>query len=712
MTLWVLVAMIVSGDPHIGERDVRVIVAVGVAVLGLFLVTDEWGRRSFLAYSLVVGLLLAALLVSMGRDLLIEEGTTARDKERESLVVRAEEQKKSVADRGPAASTALGRLDRELRKWQNSSTPPALLTEATVVAEALHRGLSMEDLRSVNGAFTEAVFDAGGVLAPETTRLVQLAQAALSTRESLLAAPSSGKLDAAVEAAPEQGSSSTQLYDLRVALAQYIVDATGADADRTALDELRARARPGADRIDLSDALNRGPDAVIEGFWPNNVRTITPGLLGWLVVAALGLTTFAWLAKRNGRRQVGPVNVEVVNDDDFKIALLQNVQEPGAAPGSDTWKSITDLIALPASHAITRVVTAALAILGRGTGYKVALTSTSMPSSDAGAGEHHEVLVRLTYADGTFAGSTRIHNPSKQKAMREAGYWAAGSILGNSGRVPSWASWNAATAPALDAFNSQRATRDELVAALRSSPNSGVILVKVAARYEEQNRSLDAIEMYCRALIAHPRYWIAMYRLGGTVSMLSQHPEVWSSASLERRAAIVRMMEAAADAAVAEVPVDKLRGADPDFAAVALGWYDVVSRATSLRARVGLAFRRSERVAAIPALIHSGRWGDAARVRWLARSASLVTGHPPLRSDLERRAHDRRSWWQLSYNMACADARKHELDSAMNWLDLCLARPGAEQLTKAWATADPDLKALRTMPRFQRFCEQLPEEAR
>jgi hypothetical protein len=68
---------------------------------------------------------------------------------------------------------------------------------------------------------------------------------------------------------------------------------------------------------------------------------------------------------------------------------------------------------------------------------------------------------------------------------------------------------------------------------------------------------------------------------------------------------------------------------------------------------------------------------------------------------VRKRADQRRSPWQLSYNLACLAARLRDTDTALSRLESALAHPGSEQLTWEWLGRDPDLASLQQHPRFR-----------
>ena len=148
------------------------------------------------------------------------------------------------------------------------------------------------------------------------------------------------------------------------------------------------------------------------------------------------------------------------------------------------------------------------------------------------------------------------------------------------------------------------------------------------------------------------------------------------------------------------------------------------------------ALRRSERSFIWPTLIPLSTH-PAARFHALVKSARrAIKGKKGSLWLLARKANTLDTWWQISYNAACAYATRAEIghypapgrgfrkpgdgcddtpakkrcadaDEALRFLEQTLVRPGVEQLSADWAVRDPDLVALATFPRFQRFLDQL-----
>jgi hypothetical protein len=119
----------------------------------------------------------------------------------------------------------------------------------------------------------------------------------------------------------------------------------------------------------------------------------------------------------------------------------------------------------------------------------------------------------------------------------------------------------------------------------------------------------------------------------------------------------------------------------------------------------------------------------AARFPGLVRSARKAFTDDA--GGLDEDADKDGSWWQISYNAACRHAadinpaadesasgagmdskslreqQQAAAERALEFLEQTLVRPGVEQLSADWVSHDPDLAALRALPRFKRFLIQL-----
>ena len=569
----------------------------------------------------------------------------------------------------------------------------------------------------------------------------------------------------------------TAKHELDVQLAAYRAQVSGSPADRSHLHTVLAQ-QPDTDAdISILSAVQNGPQTLWRSFFHASGAALVPGPLGWILLGAALLGLLSWLLKANASQLAGPVSVAQVssagNGDQLtaalRVAVLLNVAEPGAAPGSSSINPVTTLLDIAAGplSGVAKVFEAILAVIGRRYGYRVAvdvtsgnLVDTSLVTGGAGTGVKNPagvttVLVRvMSLASGTTYASYLCESPDPVDAVRTAGLWAAGNILNRSSRIPHWAAWEAETAHALvTAKNTSEQTVPALKAALADAPNSGVLLVLLGHRYELAGQPLDAIECYARAVTAYPRYAVARYRLATAVAALRHDEYDWrrSESQAESEDSMLRALRSASE---------KNRINDNDAIAILLGEKDpdiprpdrelfmeiaekhlcALERDTLRRYLLVDALRRSERKSLWPALIPMSKH-PAARFPALVRSARRAFNDPDT-EQLDNDAVKDGSWWQISYNAACRHAadlektiraeeapaepgepaeapaerqerpstpeqRRKAAGNAMRFLELTLVRPGVEQLSANWVSRDPDLAVLRAFPRFKRFLAQL-----
>jgi hypothetical protein len=357
---------------------------------------------------------------------------------------------------------------------------------------------------------------------------------------------------------------------------------------------------------------------------------------------------------------------------------------------------------------------------------------------DTGCGTETSVLVRvMSLTSGITYASHLCEAPDQIEAVRTAGLWAAGYILNRSSRIPHWAAWEAETAHALvTAKNKAEHTIPDLKAALADAPNSGILLVLLGHQCELADQMLDAIKCYARAVAAYPRYSVARYRLAAALALM-RHARDWRSPGQAededdmRRAvrSAVHALEVHDDGAITD-----LREKDPDkkaFAALASMLLWALDSDTWWAYRLVGVLRRPEKDSIWPALTPFSQH-PAARFPDLVRSArQALSDDETQRRKLYEKANKPGGWWQISYNAACAHAteiaavdseppatdaagrkawlRENEDESglALDFLEQTLVRMGVEQLSADWVGHDPDLAALRDVPRFKRFLAQL-----
>jgi hypothetical protein len=345
-------------------------------------------------------------------------------------------------------------------------------------------------------------------------------------------------------------------------------------------------------------------------------------------------------------------------------------------------------------------------------------------------------------------------SPHRSTAIREAGYQAAGWVLGRSQRVPSWGQWDETTAPALCQYMEARdrghPSIRQLELAIRRAPSSGVLLALLAQQYDLVSERASAQDLWLRTVALHPRYPVARYRAGVSFSLLAANEGAKWTAAKDQWPVLKGHLEGAGRAVGISgwsLTSEELAtlwaptGPTPIAALCRVG-DDLLQSNRYALSRHGLlhhAFRRSERRYWLALLfrtranaVGSGfrldvlrAVNDSARPAVLYRAARAggSPGWDPIKEarPLERRAaKDSELSWQLDYNRACSttaraglvpdEVRVNLIDQALDLLDGLVRRPHAEQLTRDWVQADPDLDALRPNARFQRFVDRLPSQ--
>ncbi len=447
---------------------------------------------------------------------------------------------------------------------------------------------------------------------------------------------------------------------------------------------------------------------------------LTVDAAAWIVVGLALVGVWRVIERRSAQRMPGPVQIEfsAAGDTDgkaesdkatFSAALLQNLPEPSATPGAAAARSVTDLAeAAGATTVIARVLSSLKTVLTRPGGYvvKASLLAPVPPGADYG------LLVRIVDEwTGDQVAVQRLSGPTPLAACTKGGYWAAATILSRSTRVPTWAAWSGATADALAAYDSSGDIPAHALAhAVALAPSSALLLNNLAYEHELAGEHLDALVLYARAVAAHPRYPTARYRLAVSVTTLAfLVDEQWKPAPLSTRQRVLDALERAARAIPVDVPA--IPAASDDVSGPLRGLagrlWERLDHDNGRARTVVMLLRVHERDFWWPsARSVFRRFGDLASSRWMVRSARLVID-PARLADVEALASDRRSWWHVSYNLACFHARAGRPLDALRWLETALERPGSGQLGHGWLERDPDLSTLHGEPRFGWVAAQL-----
>jgi hypothetical protein len=563
-------------------------------------------------------------------------------------------------------------------------------------------------------------------------------------------------------------------HQLDIDLAQYRFSVTKASADGTAAQKVLDQ-QPDVDQnISILSAIENGPDALWRSATHSAGPALVPGPLGWVIFGAIALGLLAWWVKVNASQLAGPVVLPEVaadaKDEDkdlntvLRVAILRNLPEPGASPGSDSINPVTNLLDIAGGPLapISKILQTVLAVTGRRYGYQIEIdvagadpgSTATGPSASPGTASASpgttSALIRVMTVSGGATLRTRMCSSSQaEEAVRTAGLWAAGFILARSTRIPGWAAWNAETAHALAVAGDQDSLNTDILQdALKGAPDSGILLCLLGHYYELEGEDLKALNCYARAVAAHPRYPVARYRLAATIASLRYYddsqPITLDDLRVLRLAIIAQKVNVANDL---KSYLDETTKVAPDaagFAKLAEVLLQRLARDMRYRFQWVSALRRSERdyvwrglkpsystaASRFHQAVKSAHWATqaapAGAMKVLAASGSIggagglpapeaVLSHEiswPALGHLYRAACKPDSWWQISYNAACAYAScvpvdPSQSDTALELLEQTLIHPGIHQLTADWVRTDPDLRPISRTPRFGRFVDQL-----
>ncbi|WP_136697319.1 TPR end-of-group domain-containing protein [Geodermatophilus dictyosporus] len=743
-------------------------VGASLAVLGAALVaaSREWTRR-WLRILGAAGLLLLLLTVAdIGRTYLAAEtGSEALEEIAdlrsitENLSAREQELEEQAEDSRTAA------LETLAAHINIATVRTEALDAARLLPDLLAEGGDPEARRAALDAFDEAYvanqaseFDerlraAVDVAAQAAARADvdpdrTAADSALS--EACITASESAQISRpiACNGDPSTVQLGVALAAARLAVAEYRQDLLGRDLDAAAVTEAESAltdalaSASGTDEpsADLVDAIEAGADTLVGSY--------ELGAIAWIALGGAALLGWRHLEVRSTRQMPGPVEPKLEtatapNTDEstvdqnavFRTALLKNVSVPAAAPGATHAAAVTDLAQLADTVApswlkpLITVVGSALSTQG---GYRadadVVASATANKGTEMKQDEEEpawRVLVRLTdLTTGQQVAVRELTGKDAATACRAAGYWAAGTILARSPRVPSWSHWSGDTANALAAADdAKEGDCTTLKGAVALAPTSGLLLVKLAFEYDIAGQHAEALAHYARAVAVHPRYLVARYRLAASLGLQAgDATETWFQRSTSERRRITEELRRArqtlglTDQRRVEELVRAPRTVGPSsptseaFQELARQHYREIVRSTPWWSGYGYLTgmaRRSERE-----LWKEVFRGDnfARRIHWTAKSAALVNEvaiesqrRKPATEDLSAVlgwARHPRSSWQVSYNLGCYYARQGLTEDALSWLEIARSRPGAEQMNERWLGKDPDLVNVAQHPRF------------
>jgi hypothetical protein len=700
---------------HVENNSAAIFLGVAaLSVAALILIAHDWARRQLVIAAVVAAAALSVFIVRVG----FESLDVPPKWERAQIAARAQADENALEAQHTRALPGLmgaARDDRAALSVILARTPapyvdPKLLAQANVILSKANKSLATID---------QAAFRAFDVLAanePVTfppAATTELADAVHKLKTSAAGAATQidhSALDQAICAVTgHEISQKTKTCDitgrdqitsnrawvvakheLDVELAAYRAAITGTDPDKAGLKAVLAQQPDVNEDISILAAVEKGPETLWRSAFQSTGSALVPGPLGWVVLGALLLGLLGWLLKVNARQLPGPVDVlpgDTKSDNDnrlvkvLRVAVLQNVPEPGAAPGADSANPVTDLLDIASGPlaAVSKLVQSVLRIVGRRYGYQISMDVTTDAPAASGAGTatgsggtsaattrvgDATVLIRVMSISGEVTLASRIFpSPADKVAVRCAGLWAAGYILNRSSRIPSWAAWDAETAHAVTmATSNSDLTIPALESAVKEAPNSGILLCLLGHHYELAGRRIEAINSYARAVTAHPRYSVARYRLGTTLASM-RHDRDWGAKDPTARQDDLRAVETAITALkvnddgklcklrAAKGPVD----ASPEFKSLATTLLRALAKDTQYPYRLVNALRRSSRDSIWPSLAPMST-GVAAAFHPLVKSSYKALGDKGDLEKLEEKAGKPGSWWQISYNAACGYA--------------------------------------------------------
>jgi hypothetical protein len=758
---------------HVENDPARTFLLVAVlSLVSLTLIAHDWKRRQVVVAAAVVAAALSVFIVRVGFESLSVPPQSARAQI--AAKARADEQAleaqhtRALPELKAAAQGARTALSAILARTPPPNVDPKLLKQANLILREANKSLTAVDPAAFSDfdvlvtnepvtfppAATTELADA--VHALDTSAVAAATQVDHSALDQAICTVTGHNIGAKPNTCDTSGKDqittnrawAVAKHELDIELAAYRAAITGTEADKAALKAVLAKQPDVNSDISILAAIENGPQTLWRSVFHATGPALVPGPLGWVVLGVLLLGLLAWLLKVNASQLAGPVAVmpgDAESDQDTKlvkvlrVAVLQNVAEPGAAPGAPSANPVTDLLDIAGGPlaTVSKIVQSVLTVVGRRYGYQISMdvttdapassgtasaagaaTSSANASTATSSTARTSVLVRvMSVSDGTTLTSHICTAPVDEDAVRTAGLWAAGYILNRSSRIPSWAAWNAETAHALATAKSNRdVTLDALKSALQEAPDSGVVLVLLGHHYELAGRCTDAINCYGRAVAAYPRYLVAQYRLAAALAAM-RHDTDWAGQPPGARQDDLRPVERAITALHVYVGQElsllqtqsPLADAPGRFKALATSLLKALAKDVRYPNRLVSALRRSERDFIWPSLTPRSA-SVAPSFRQLVRSAYMALDEAEL-GELSDLAAKPGSWWQISYNAACGYASSPTVeDSALNALNLLeqtLVRPGVYQLSADWVKEDSDLAALKASPRFGRFLAQL-----
>ena len=752
--LCVLTAALIAHSTQL-EPGWRLLLVAGLLVLALFASSDQWTRVPLRAVGAAGLAIVLALLIRTGQD-------ATRRAEADQAMTELAGVTTSLTSLEVTARERQAGLDAQQRSTLAALRSAAGATPATepTLTDATSIMTLLADPQATSDQLTKALADfdanhptdklskAGSKLRTDAKAAVDAAVLARTpvtdsdVRAAIIDACVTARTDSTLTK-PECSGTATgeplavQMAVVRLRLATYLNDLLARPDDKSAVTQAQAalttaRADPGqgqsATPITVAQAVAAGANDMVDEVF--GTPPVELGWLIWLLIGLAALATWRQVERRSARQEPGPVALKFTDASGseekverkqlFRTALLTNLKEPAAVPGATQSTALSDLaeLALGSDTLPAKVLAALKSIVAEEHGCIV--DAQEIPDPDASGA--YRVLVRISERDtGRQIAVRTVRGKDAAAAARGAGFWAAATVLGRSTRIPSWAAWSAESYEALAGWDEIADTEqpsDEELATLRRAvgrePTSGLLLHKLADAQNLAGNHTEALELYARAVAAHPQYLIGRYRLAVAVATVAMDADrLWLVQPTSTRLRIGSDVERACRAIGLDPvpPAELTAGGSAELRSLAIRLYKNLIDDLGWRPGLTRLLRRSERQ---QAMVDVGqvltRYGWRERRRWMARAGrAIVDDAPPTPvSEVEERAADPRSWWQLSYNLACYYARPRwgqtepqNVARAIDWLETALNRPGSGQMAGPWLRIDPDLAALRGDPRFQ-----------
>lgn len=744
----------------------RLLIGVGGMSVALVAASTEWTIGPLRVLGIVGLLILALMVAGTGRKHIAERDADGALRELVKIEKGVDALSKPALEKGQQLkkqrSEALAQLDATIASY---AAPPPVYVDAARDLSSTLAGPDTVARQQARAAFDRifpptAPTNLDGKLEKDldaATKAVAAAEATAVTADDVLDAATAACVTAR-EVVPDSpgpmckgeptGEELTlQMAAVRLKLAQYRAailsrsdDAAAVKALQKLFDDARGTTAASTEEpLTIVHAVEAGGNALFDDLLPADDPPLALGWLAWLLLAGAVLISWRGLERLSARQQPGPVTLRFnksgavttasdnITDQEatFRAALLTNLTEPAATPGATRSSPITDLAEMAASGTawLQVLVKTLKSVLNDPHGYEV-VADVAAPETKGGK---WQLMVRvMDMSDGRQVAVDTFNDKDMSTTCRAAGFWAAATILQRSTRVPSWASWSSQTAQALAAYESDDESTQTLVKAVAQAPSSGLLLQKLADSYDVAGQHSQALGLYARAVAAHPLYFVARYRMAASLALLSFEPDKhWlAQPTSERLRVAAEVQRACRQLGLKEEEPASLAdpaGGKAEMRELAISLYSRLIDDLSAPASAIRLFRRSQRASLGRSLRQlTDPYGETRRALWMTKSARLVASLPStgaisdkdasMLAAVEKRATDRRSWWQLSYNIACFYARQNEtegVDLAMTWLETAQSRPGSGQMAGPWLTTDPDLASLKTQARFRTLITNL-----